>query len=173
MKVKEILRKIVVPFFMAFFPTVWYINRNLMTEQLPPRTEPTTALVAFAVGVAVVGSAIFAAIVARFSRHRAGRDHEVSYRYRVFRPDNTTMGIFFCFVTLSGLLLLVESSGLGPAWLGDVLALVLVPVVLPFLVLAPLAIQFHWAVVIGLVLCVPWMSLVATVIADGLHSISN
>lgn len=163
---KETLRGMVIPFFIALFPAVWYINRNLMTEQLPPHTEPTTVLVAFAVGGAVFGSAIFAAVIALVSRQKPGNVHELPYRYQVRHPNNAALGIFFCFVALSGLLLLVEAGGLGPTWLGDVLALILVPVILPFLILTPLAIQSHWAVILGLVLCVPWMSLVATVIAE-------
>ena len=97
------------------------------------------------------------------------QDSELRYRQRVFHPDNTALVVFFVFIAVSFVFILTEMVGFGPAWLGAFLQILLIPVAIPLLVLAPLAIQFHWAVIAGLVLCVLWMSLLGNVISDIVH----
>ncbi|MCU4752150.1 hypothetical protein OB919_09165 [Halobacteria archaeon AArc-curdl1] len=167
---RQFVRAMIIPFFMALFPAVWYINRNVTTERLPPYTEPTTELVAIAIGIAVFGSIVFAAILARF-RHETNTNgpHTLPYRQRIFQPDDTALSVFGLFVSSSFVWALIEMAGFGPPWLGGVLEILLIPVALPLFVLAPLAIQFHWAVILGLVLCVLWMSFLGNVFSDVLH----
>lgn len=167
---RRFIRAMVIPFFMALFPAVWYINRNVTTERLPPYTEPTTELVAVATGVAVFGSIVFAAVVALF-RHQSSENEQckLTYRQRVFQPDDTALAVFFMFISIAFVWALIEMGGFGPAWLGELLQLFLAPLALPLLILAPLAIQFHLAVILGLVLCVLWMSLLGTVFSDVVH----
>ena len=159
----------VIPFFMALFPAVWYINRNVMTEQLLPYTEPTPDLVVLAITVAIVGSLLIAAVITFFRDQNNVEDSELRYRQRVFHPDNTALVVFFVFIAVTFVFILTEMVGFGPAWLGAFLQILLIPVAIPLLVLAPLAIQFHWAVIAGLVLCVLWMSLLGNVISDIVH----
>ncbi len=165
------VRSAVIPFVMLLVPAVWYINRNVTTERLPPYTEPTAGLVAGALGLAVFGSLLFAAVVVAFVGPRRSEDepHELPYRRRVFRPDDTALVVFAGFILVSLVWALIGLAGFGPGWLGEPLQILLSPLALPLLVLAPLAIQFHWAVLLGLVLCVLWMSLLATVISDLVH----
>ncbi|GEM_PF-1934924 len=164
------LRAMVIPFFVALFPTVWYVNRNLTTERLPPAVEPTTELITVALGGAVVGSLVFAAAVARLSGHRLENEsHAVPYRQRVLQPDGTALVVFFSFIFVSFIWALTEMAGFGPAWLGELLQLLLTPLAIPLLLFTPLAIHFHWAVIGGLVLCVLWMSLLGTILSDILH----
>lgn len=162
------LRGMVVPFFAAFVPAVWYVDRNLTTDRLPPYVEPGPALIVGALGAAAVGSIAVAAVVALF-RRRDTAERPLPYRQRTFRPDGRALGIFFGFLSLCLLLALVEMVGIGPPWLATALYPVLVPIALPFVVLAPLAIRYHWAVVLGLVASVLWMSFLATAVADALE----
>ncbi|WP_440771902.1 hypothetical protein [Natronorubrum sp. DTA28] len=167
---RRLVRTMVIPFFMALFPAVWYINRNVTTERLPPYTEPTTELVAVAIGVAVFGSIVFAAVVALFWQQRSETEqYALPYRQRVFQPDNTALAVFGIFIAVSFVWALIEMAGTGPAWLGELLQIILTPLAIPLVVLAPLAIQFHWAVILGLVLCVLWMSLLGTIFSDIVH----
>ncbi|MFP8955777.1 hypothetical protein ACLI4Y_03545 [Natrialbaceae archaeon A-CW3] len=155
---------------MALFPMVWYINRNVMTERLPPYMKPTTELVTIAIGVAVLGSIVFAVVVALF-RHQSSENeqYKLTYRQRVFQPDNTALVVFATFISLSFIWALIEMAGFGPAWLGGLLQIILIPLAIPLLILGPLAIQFHWAVILGLVLCVLWMSLLGNILSDIAH----
>ncbi|WP_245724225.1 hypothetical protein [Natronorubrum texcoconense] len=167
---RRLIRPMVIPFFMALFPAVWYINRNVTTERLPPYTEPTTEVVAIAIGTAVFGSTVFAAVVARFRQQRGETEqYTLPYRQRLFQPDNTALAVFGIFIAVSFVWALIEMAGFGPAWLGELLQISLIPIAIPLVVLAPLAIHFHWAVVLGLVLCVLWMSLLGTVFSDVVH----
>ena len=171
---RQFVRAMVIPFFMALFPAVWYINRNLTTARLPPHTEPTTTLVVAAIGIAVFGSLVFAVIVAQFRRRDSKTPSQpVPYPQRIFQPDTTALVIFGCFVATAFVWALIEMVGFGPAWLGRFLEFLLIPVALPLLVLAPFAIRFHWAVVLGLVLCVLWMSLLGTLFSDVVHQRSG
>ncbi|WP_436348872.1 hypothetical protein [Natronorubrum sp. FCH18a] len=167
---KKYIHRMIIPFFMILFPAVWYINRNVMTEQLPPHTEPTTELVAVSIGVAVLGSTLFATIFV-FLRRQSNADtvHELTYRQRVFQPDKTALEVFSCFIAVSFLWTIFEMGGVGPSWLAEPLYVLLAPIGIPLVVLAPLAIRFHWAVILGLIFCVLWMSLLANIASDIIH----
>lgn len=98
---KDFIRAMVVPFFMVLFPAVWYINRNVMTEQLPPYTEPTAELIAFTIGIAVFVSTLFATVFALVRRqHNDDTEHKSPYRQRVFQPDKTALVVFFSFISV-------------------------------------------------------------------------
>lgn len=160
------IRATVVPFFVALFPLVWYINRNLTTDRLPPYVEPSTVVVLGALLGAVAISAVFGALVAVLTRTDVESERRLPYHRRVLRPDTTSLNVFLGFI---GMLLLwapVGLVGVGPDWLAEALLVLLVPFGIPFLVLAPFAMHFHWAVVLGLVLSVLWMSLLAVLITD-------
>ena len=160
-------RTMIVPFCMALFPSIWYINRNVMTERLPPRTEPTTELVAGSITIAIVSSLCFAAVFASlWPRTQTGSDQTVSYYQRIIRPEGTALTVFLCFNISIFIWAAVELGGVGPSWVGDVLSAVLSPLGFPLLILAPLTIRFHWAVIIALIFCVLWMSLLANVGSD-------
>lgn len=168
---KDFIRAMVVPFFMLLFPAVWYINRNVMTEQLPPYIEPTTGLVALSIGGAVFSSALFATVFALIQRQtHEGTGQASPYRQRIVQPDTTALRVFFGFISVYFGVALVEIGGIGPSWLGELLYIALVPLGVPLLVLIPFAIHFHWALILGLVLCVLWMSLLSTIISDIVHS---
>ena len=161
----------IVPFFMPLFPAIWYINRNLLTEQLQPYTEPNTELLATAVGITGLVCILFAAVVSISINHGGEqRTDELPYRLRVFKPTNTSLILFLSFMFIILIWGIIEIGGLGPMWVGDLLQILLVPLAIPLVVLAPLAIQFHWAVVLGLVLCVLWMSFLANVLSDILNN---
>lgn len=167
---ERFIRAMVIPFFMALFPAVWYINRNVTREQLPPYTEPTTELVTISIGVAVFGSIVFATAVALFSHQSDEKEqYKLTYRQRVFQPDNTALVVFFSFISASFVWALIKMAGVGPVWLGELLQIILTPLAIPLLVLAPLAIQFHWAVILGLALTVLWMSLLGNIFSDIAH----
>ena len=166
---KERFRAMVVPFFMVLFPALWYLNRNILSEQLYPYIEPTLELVTIYLGVSVLGSVVFATVFAVFRQRDFEDERELTYGQRVFQPDQTAIVIFLLFVFLTFVLGLIEQFEIGPSWIGDLLPLLLVPLGLPMLVLAPLAIAFHWAVILGLVLCVLWMSLLANKLSDSIN----
>ncbi|WP_229504707.1 hypothetical protein [Natrinema versiforme] len=73
------------------------------------------------------------------------------------------------FVSLAFLWAVVALAGIGPAWLGGLLSVPLALLGLPLVLLSPLAIRFHWAVVLGLVGSVVWMAVLATVLSDAVH----
>ena len=164
---RQFIRAMVVPFFVALFPAVWYINRNVATRGLSPDSDSTTGLVAIALGVAILGSIVFAAVVAFFrdDRRETGQ-YTVPYRQRVLQPDTTALVVFFIFISVSSVWAVIEMGGVGPAVIGEILQILLLPAAIPLLVLAPLAIQFHWAVIVGLMLCVLWMSLLGNLVSD-------
>lgn len=167
---RQFIHAMVIPFFMALFPAVWYVNRNVATEGRSPYTEPTTGLVAVAIGVAVIGSIVFAASMALFrAKCKEKEQYTLPYRQRVFQPDDTALVVFFVFIAVSFVWALIEMGGFGPAFVGDLLQILLIPVAIPLLVLAPLAIQWYLAVIVGLMLCVLWMSLLATAVSDIVH----
>lgn len=167
---KDFIRRMVIPFFMLLFPAVWYINRNVLTDRLPPRVEPTTDVVALSIGVAVLGSLLFGTAFAVFWRYDdVDMNYKLPYPQRVFQPDTTALGVFSCFIGVTVLWAIFEMGGVGPLWFGDAFYVLLTPIVVPFLVLAPLVIQFHWAVIVGLVFSVLWMSFLATIVSDIIH----
>lgn len=158
----------VVPFFAALFPAVWYVNRNLTTASLPPSTEPSLELLAVGIGVSIAGSAIIAFVSAFVSR-RVVTDESVPRYRRVVRLDDASLVTFAGFVSLAFLWAVVALAGIGPAWLGGLLSVPLALLALPFVLLSPLAIRFHWAVVLGLAGSVVWMAVLATVLSDVVH----
>ncbi|WP_222919733.1 hypothetical protein [Natrinema sp. SYSU A 869] len=167
----DTLRAAIVPFFIVLFPAVWYVNRNLTTAQLPPSTEPSVVLIAGGLGASVVGSAAFAVAVTRAVYRWSDVDDErelVRYQ-RIFRPDNTSLAVFAGFISLTFLWAVVVLAGVGPAWVGELLSVPLGLLGLPFVLLLPLGIRFHWAVVLGLVCSVVWMMGLATVLSDTIH----
>ena len=159
-----------IPFFIVLFPAVWYINRNIMTEQLPPYTEPTTELVVLSTGVAVFSALVLAAVVTFFTyQQNTAEPSKLPYRRRVFQPEGMHLALFCLFTALTGLWFLIDIVGIGPSLLGDVLTVLVALLGLPFLIFAPLAIHFHWAVILGLVLCVLWISLLSSICSDIIH----
>lgn len=167
---RDLLRAMIIPFFMSFIPAVWYINRNVLTEQLPPYIEPTTELLVTLIGVAVFASILFAAVFALFSRQTGENDlHESPYHVRIFNPDDTALLFFFSFMSIITVWALIEVGDLGLVWVGELLQILLAPLALPLVVFAPLAIQFHWAVVLSLVFCVLWMSFLGIVLSDTIN----
>lgn len=161
----DILRTMVVPFFAALFPAVWYVNRNLTTTRLPPSTEPSPALLAVGIAVSIAGSAVVA-FVSAFVARRVVTDESTSRYRRVLQLDDDSLVAFAGFVSLAFLWAVVTLAGIGPAWLSGLLSVLLALLVLPFILLSPLAIRFHWAVVLGLVGSVVWMAVLATVLSD-------
>lgn len=157
----------VIPFFIPLFPAVWYLNRNIMTERLPPYIEPTTELLTAAIGVTILGSALFA-VVASLLFHQFGKQStdELSYFQRVLHPPDTPLRIFLGFIIVILIWGIIEIGGFGPDWVGELLQILLVPLAIPLVILIPFAIHFHWAVILGLVCCVLWMSLLANVFSD-------
>lgn len=166
---KEFVRAMIVPFFAVLFPAVWYINRNVMTEQLYPYTEPTPELLALSLGIAVVCSLVFSMGVALFRQQRGKKPHEIQYRQRVFQPDNTALAVFFSFMWLVFVWALVEMGGIGPSWIRTVLQVLILPFAFPLLILGPFALRWHWAVILGLICCVLWMSVIGIVVSDIAH----
>ena len=169
---RQLIRTMVVPFFIPLFPAVWYLNRNIMSERLPPYIEPTTELLTTAVGAATLGSMMFA-VVAAMLLHQYGTQStdELSYRQRILHPPDTSLMTFLSFISVILIWGINEIGGLGPAWVGEILQILLVPLAIPLLALAPFAIQFHWAVVLGLVLSVLWISFLANVLSDILENL--
>lgn len=167
------LRSAIVPFVATLVVLVWYVNRNVAAEALPPQVEPSTELVLGALAGAVVASAAIAAIVAvvlQATLTAQGTDPARDpYRRRVLRPDDTALAIFAVVVALLGLWSLVALAGIGPALPMEVLTFLVAPLGLPLLVLAPLAIHFHWALILGLVLSVLWISLLSALLSDVIH----
>lgn len=163
------LRAMVVPFFAALFPAVWYVNRNLTTASLPPSTEPSLDLLAVGIGVSIAGSAAVA-FVSAFVGRRVTADEQASSRSRrVLQLDDASLVAFAGFVSLAFLWAVVALAGIGPAWLGGLLSVPLALLGLPLVLLSPLAIRFHWAVVLGLIGSVVWMAVLATVLSDAVH----
>ena len=163
----------VVPFFATLVPMLWYVNRNVTTEQLPPHAEPAAWLVAGSVAGAVAVSTVVGVVFAQFRRRDVDDERTLPYRQRVLQPDSTACSIFLAFVGVIGLWAFVELTALVPWWLEAVLLVPLLTVYvlgLPFLLLGPIARHAHWAVVVGLVATVLWTSLLATVLADALQS---
>ncbi|WP_049923159.1 hypothetical protein [Halopiger djelfimassiliensis] len=169
----DFLRAMIVPFFAALFPAVWYVNRNLTTARLPPKVQPSTALVVAGLAVSVAVAAAIAFVVAVFRRRDVNDERTLPRYQRVFQPDDTSLAVFGVCVSLAALWAVVELAGIGPAWLGGILWLLLVPLGLPLVVLSPLAIQFHWALVLALVATVVWMATLATVSSDAIHRRRN
>lgn len=158
------LRAAIVPFCMALFPALWYIGRNLTTERLPPYVQPTTELLAVSVVLAILGAAVVGAILASLGRHGVEDERRLPIRRRLFQLDERSSRVFVAIVAV--FLLWALFALFGPPWLEVVAYVVLVPFALPFFVLAPLAIHFHWAVVLGLVLSVVWMSGVSIAVSE-------
>ncbi|MXV61396.1 hypothetical protein GS429_04815 [Natronorubrum sp. JWXQ-INN-674] len=156
----------VVPFFVALFPAVWYLNRNLTSERLPPYTEPTTELLLASIGAAIIGSVVFAMVVALITSRRGTNESGGLYRRRILRPSGPALRVFGLLIAVVFGWALTEFVGVGPLWVEIVFSILVLPLSIPFLLLAPLAIRFHWAVVLGLALCVLWLSLLATVVSD-------
>lgn len=168
------LRRMVVPFWMAFLPALWYVNRNVLNENLPPALDPTLALVALAVGAGVAGSLVWAAFVAVVSRRPESETYrDLPYRQRVFAPDDTALTLFAVFLVIAFGWAFVELADVGPPLLGTVATVLVVPLGLPMVVLLPFAIHFHWAVILGLALSAAWMSLLSVLCSDLLHRLSN
>ena len=166
---RRYLRVMIVPFFMVFFPALWFVNRNVSTAHLPPQMEPTTGLVITGVAIATVGSFLVAMAMASLIPWDEAEESELTFRQRLFQPDDTALKVFALFVTISLLFAVSQMSHRAPVWIGESLQLLLIPLAIPFIVLAPLSIFFHWAVIIGLVLSVLWMSLLGNVISDIVH----
>jgi len=164
---RALLRALIIPFFMIFTPAVWYINRNILTGQFPLYTEPTAEHLVISIGVAVLVSTLFAIVFALFSRQASEKQpHELSYPVRIFNPDNRALLFFFSFMSIISGWMLIEAGGFGPVWAGALLQILLTPLAVPVVVFAPLVIQFHWAVVISLILSILWMSFLAIVLSD-------
>ncbi len=158
-------RGIVVPFFAILFPLLWYVNRNLTTDVLPPTVEPSFGLIAAGIAVAVVGAAVGAAITSMLLRRYDGESASTSRVRRVFVPPPRALRLFLGCMAVIGVIAAILFSGGGPEWLRTVLLVAVVPFVVPFVLLAPLAIHSHLATILGLV-CIPlWCSLVSTLVA--------
>ncbi|ADD05646.1 uncharacterized protein Nmag_2077 [Natrialba magadii ATCC 43099] len=157
----DFVRAMVVPFFMALFPAVWFVNRNLTTAQLPPTVEPSAGLILLGLAGAVVGSAAVAALLAAVGRNQSVAAEELPFRQRVFQPDTASLTVFLALVGLCALWALVAFAGIGPAILGDALTFVMLLPGLPLLVLAPLAIHSAVATTVGLVACALWLSVLS------------
>lgn len=163
-------RAVVVPFFVALFPALWYVNRNVTTAVLLPRVDPTTETIALAVAVAVVGSAAFAAIVAPFVRRLlAGSSGRLQ---RALVPDNRTLLVLCGFVCGIATYTLSAIAGIGPSWLATLSLPIAVLVALPFLLLAPFFLKAsliaHTIAVAGLAASALWMAVLATSIVDAI-----
>lgn len=157
-------RVLLVPFCMALFPAIHYLNRNLTTTRLPPEIEPTPTTLAVAALVALVGSAAFALITAALVRpylvapgtpaDRGLLDHAIA-------PDNRSLAVYGAFLLVLAVFAVVALVGVGPERAALVLYVVVAPLGLPLLLLAPLAIGSHLAVVLGYAASPVWMAIVA------------
>ncbi|AFZ72913.1 hypothetical protein [Natronobacterium gregoryi] len=162
----EFVRAMVVPFFMALFPAVWFVNRNLTTAQLPPTVEPSAGLILLGLAGSVVGSAAVAALLAFVGRDRSVPSEELPYRQRIFQPDTDALLVFAALVALCAGWALVAFAGIGPAVLGHVLTFAMILPGLPLLVLAPLAIHSTIATIVGLAACALWLSVLSVGTAE-------
>lgn len=155
-------RGLVVPFFAAFFPAVWYVNRDVASEHHPP-TDPTSETVAMALVVALIG-AVAVAVVASLVIDRTLRESNAPRLRRVLVPDRRPLAVYAAFV--AGLLAwsLAEMVGVGPPVLATVLSPVFFVSVVPLVVLAPLAIHSYPAVIVGLALSAVWLAVLSTLV---------
>lgn len=163
-------RALVVPFFVALFPALWYVNRNVTTAVLPPRVDPTTETIALAVAVAVLGSVGVAAVAAPFVQRLL--DGSSGRLRRALVPENRTL------LAISGLLCGVAAyalsaiAGVGPSWLATLSLPIALLVALPFLFLVPFFIEAspiaHTIAVAGLAASALWMAVLATSIVDAI-----
>lgn len=48
--------------------------------------------------------------------------------------------------------------------------MILSPLAIPLMILLPFSMHFHWALVLGLVLSVLWMSLLGLILSDIIHN---
>lgn len=163
------LRGMVVPFFAALLPTVWYVNRNLTTAALPPTVDPTPGLIALGLVVAVIGASVVGAIVSLLLPTSAAEPRELAHLRRVLYPPTDALVAFLGCMGLLGAAAAVAFPELGPGWLRTVLLTAAAPLVLPFLLLAPVAIFSHLATVVGLAACPLWCSLLANLAVDYLR----
>lgn len=157
-------RTLLVPFCMALFPAVHYINRNLITTSLPPDIEPTPTTLAAAVLVALVGSAAFALVAAALVRPRVvgpGPSADRGLLDHALAPDDRSLAVYGAFLLVLVVFAVVALAGVGPEWAALVLYVVVAPLGLPLLLLAPLAIGSHLAVVVGYAASAVWMAVVA------------
>lgn len=158
-------REIVVPFFALLFPLLWYVNRNLTTDVLPPTVEPSPELIAVGIAVAVAGATVGAAISSILLRRYDGESASTSRVRQVLVPPPRALRLFLGCMAIVGAIAAILFSGGGPEWLRTMLLIAVVPFAVPFVLLAPLAIHSHLATILGLV-CIPlWCSLVSTLVA--------
>lgn len=164
-KTGSLPRAMVLPFLVALFPSLWFVNRNVTSDVLPPAVEPTTGRIAGALALAVLGS-IAVAIVAGTVLREVAADREGSRLRRIVHPDDETLRVLALLLLVVFAWATVALGGIGPDWLEYAFWPVMIVVGLPFLLLAPLAIS-SWAwVVLGLALCAVWLSVLSVTIAD-------
>ncbi len=155
----------VVPFFAFLFPMVWYANRNLTSDVLPPRLEPSPELILGALGagvaVALVLGVSLSALHRRFLATRPNR-----LRRWVFEPDDRTLAVFAVEAALLALWALPALADLGPDLLQSVLTPLAVLFGLPVLLLLPVTIEAspgaHIVFVLTLMAVPVWMITLAS-----------
>ena len=158
-------RAMILPFLMALFPSLWFVNRNVTSDVLPPAVEPTAGRIAGALALAVLGS-VAVAIVAGIILREFGADREGSWLRRVVHPDDETLRILALLLVVVFAWATVALGGVGPDWLEYAFWPVMIVVGLPFLLLAPLAIGSWVWVVLGLALCAVWLSVLSVGLAS-------
>ncbi|MCU4972597.1 hypothetical protein OB955_07570 [Halobacteria archaeon AArc-m2/3/4] len=162
----DFARGLVVPFFAALFPAVWYINRDVASEHHSP--EPSTSNIVLSIVAALVGAVVIAVVGSLVVRALC-RDADRPWLRRVLVPDRRSLAVYG--VLILGLLgwSLTEMAGLGPSWLSAVLEPVFYLAAVPLLLLGPIAIHSYPAVVLGLALSAIWLSILSTVVAGVLE----
>lgn len=167
-----LVRGMIVPFFAFLFPMVWYANRNLTTDVLPPRLEPSTDLILVALGAAAATALVLAAVLSVLHRRLLANGSNRLRRW-VFEPDDRTLAVFLCQIVILAVWALPALVGVGP----DALELALTPLVglfgLPLLLVVPFALEAsplaHTLVVVALPASAVWMVILAAITADRLE----
>lgn len=162
---RESIRAAIVPFFTVLFPAVYFVGRNVTTVRHPPRIEPTVWVIGGALVAAAVGAGVVAAVASVPVRTFVG-GRKTTRLGRVLLPDRDALVPFSGFLAVLLAYYLTAAHGLGPDWLVYPLSVAAAPLGLPFLLVAPLAIGSWFWVVLGLMLCPLWLSVVATLTSD-------
>ena len=173
---RDVFRTAVVPFCTIWFPSVHYLTRNLSTASLYPHVEPTAStyarwgLAALAlstvIGVAT-GYLVQRVVVVPSNDTNVPTPHpDDPLFWRALLLDGRTLRVYLSFVGVIGLWAVANVAGVGPGTVAALLTLLVVPFALPILLLAPLAIGSHAAVVVGLGAVAPWTAVLARLFVE-------
>lgn len=156
------LRAMIVPFVAVLFPALHIVYRAFGTAA-PDR-------LILGVFGAILVALLVAVALAWFRRRNVDEPRQLPRAQRILQPEDTALRVFGLFAAIGVLWATVTIAAVGPSWIAAAMSILVAPLGAPLIVLGPLAIGFYWAVVLGYVLSVLWMSLLATVVSDLLHA---